>query len=461
MKTLYDKIWENHVVAKKDNGMDLIYIDRHLIHEVTSPQAFEGLRSGNRSVRKPSKVAAVADHNTPTKDITNITDPESSAQLEALGKNVKDFGIEKYYPLGDFHNGIVHVTMPEQGLTLPGTTLVCGDSHTTTHGAFGSIAFGIGTSQVEHVLATQTLPLPKAQNMKIEINGKLTKGVYSKDLILYIIGEIGTKGGTNCAIEFCGSTIESMSMEERMTICNMAIEAGARFGLIAPDETTIEYLRGRKFAPKDEMFEKAATFWRTLHSDKGCKFDKEYTFDASKIEPQVTWGTSPEDCVGISETVPVADSDTKKRALEYMGLTAGTKMTNIELDVVFIGSCTNSRIEDLRIVADLVKGMSVNKNVQAIVVPGSGVVKKQAEEEGLAKIFTEAGFEWRNPGCSMCLAMNSDKLKNGQRCASTSNRNFEGRQGRGGRTHLVSPAMAAMAAVHGKFVDVRPFIKKD
>ncbi len=457
-KTLYDKIWDAHVVNyDQKSDMYLIYIDRHLIHEVTSPQAFDGIRVNNRTVVHPEKTMAVADHNTPTKDIATIKDAESKIQLEALGKNTSDFGIE-YWPLGHANNGIVHVVGPDLGFTLPGITLVCGDSHTATHGAFGAIACGIGTSQVEHVLATQTLSMSKSKNMKIEVNGKLQQGITPKDAILHIIGIIGTAGGTGYAIEFCGDIFEQMSMEGRMTVCNMTIEAGARFGIIAPDEKTFAYLKGKPKAPKGEEWNRAVEYWKTLKSDKDAFFDKIITIDATKIKPTVTWGTSPEDVVSIDGYVPKCDSETKKRALDYMGLKEGMKITDIQIDKVFIGSCTNSRIEDMRAVAAIVKGKKIASNLEAMIVPGSYVVKNMAEEEGLDKIFMDSGFEWRNPGCSMCLAMNEDKLKPYERCASTSNRNFEGRQGYLGRTHLMSPVMAAAAAIAGHLIDFRELI---
>jgi 3-isopropylmalate/(R)-2-methylmalate dehydratase large subunit len=456
MKTLYDKIWDSHVVEHdKSSGMSLIYIDRHLIHEVTSPQAFDGLRAANRAVAHPKKTMAIADHNTPTKDITIVKDPESRIQLETLKKNTDEFGIE-YFPLGHKNNGIVHVVGPDLGFTLPGVTLVCGDSHTATHGAFGAIACGIGTSQVEHVLATQTLWMDKSKNMKIEVKGVLGKGITSKDVILHIIGVIGTAGGTGYAIEFCGNVFEEMSMEGRMTVCNMTIEGGARFGIIAPDEKTFAYLKGKEKSPKGSEWDRAVEYWRTLKTDNGAKFDKEVLIKAEDIKPTVTWGTSPEDVVAFDGVVPTAANDTKKRSLEYMGLEGGMPISDIKFDKVFIGSCTNSRIEDLREVAKIVKGKKIAESItEAIIVPGSYVVKQMAEDEGLAAIFIDTGFEWRNPGCSMCLAMNDDKLKPRERCASTSNRNFEGRQGYLGRTHLMSPAMAAGVAVNGNIVDVR------
>jgi 3-isopropylmalate/(R)-2-methylmalate dehydratase large subunit len=461
-RTLYDKIFEDHVVDRQPDGTCLIYIDRHLVHEVTSPQAFEGLRMANRKVRAPEKTLAVVDHNVPTSDRRfGIDDPESKIQVETLAKNAKDFGIEYYNEL-DVRQGIVHVIGPEQGFTLPGTTIVCGDSHTSTHGAFGALAHGIGTSEVEHVLATQTLIQRKAKNMRVIVDGKLPEGVTAKDIILAIIGEIGTAGGTGHVIEYAGEAIRSLSMEGRMTICNMSIEAGARAGMIAPDEKTFEYLKGRPKAPKGAAWDMAMRYWETLHSDEGAHFDREVRLDAANLPPLVTWGTSPEDVVSVTGTVPDPDSvedeakrAAMKRALDYMGLTPGTKITDIKLDRVFIGSCTNGRIEDLREVARIAKGKKVAPHVYAMVVPGSGLVKQQAEAEGIDKILKEAGFDWREAGCSMCLGMNPDQLKPRERCASTSNRNFEGRQGRLGRTHLVSPAMAAAAAIAGHFVDVR------
>ena len=460
-KTLYDKIWDAHLVEEKPGETPLIYIDRHLVHEVTSPQAFEGLRNTGRKVRRPELTLAVADHNVPTKDRDKgITDPESREQVAALAKNTKDFGIE-YFAMDDVRAGIVHIIGPEQGWTLPGTTIVCGDSHTSTHGAFGAIAFGIGTSDVEHVLATQTLLMPKSKNMRVTVNGKLPDGVTAKDIALAVIAKIGTAGGTGYVIEYAGEAVRGLSMEGRMTLCNLTIEGGARAGLIAADETTINYIKGRPRAPKGANFEAAANYWRTLKSDPDAKFDAEVTLDARDIVPMVTWGTSPEQALPVTENVPdPAKMEEHKRAaaeraLDYMGLQAGMKLTDIKVDHVFIGSCTNGRIEDLRAAAAIARGKKVSAGVNAIVVPGSGLVKEQAEEEGLDKIFLDAGFEWRDPGCSMCLAMNADKLKEGERCASTSNRNFEGRQGRGGRTHLVSPAMAAAAAITGHLTDVR------
>lgn len=463
-KTLYDKIWDDHVVDQQPDGTCLLYIDRHLVHEVTSPQAFEGLRMTNRKVRHPEKTLAVVDHNVPTTDRTKgIDDPDSALQVETLGKNANEFGID-YFNEVDIRQGIVHIVGPEQGFTLPGTTIVCGDSHTSTHGAFGALAHGIGTSEVEHVLATQTLIQKKAKNMLVQVDGQLPEGVTAKDIILAIIGEIGTAGGTGHVIEFAGEAIRSLSMEGRMTVCNMTIEGGARAGLIAPDEKTFEYFKDRPRAPKGAAWDAAVAYWKKLHTDEGAHFDKVIKLDAAKLPPIVTWGTSPEDVVSISGVVPnpedAPDANKKAamyRALEYMGLEPGMKITDIALDRVFIGSCTNGRIEDLRAVAKVVEGKKVADTVNAMIVPGSGLVKEQAEAEGLDKIFVAAGFDWREPGCSMCLAMNADKLSPKERCASTSNRNFEGRQGRQGRTHLVSPAMAAAAAITGKFVDIREF----
>ena len=462
-KTLYDKIFDDHVVDRQPDGTCLLYIDRHLVHEVTSPQAFEGLRLTGRPVRAPQKTLAVVDHNVPTSDRTKgIEEEESRIQVETLAQNAKDFGIE-YYSERDKRQGIVHVIGPEQGFTLPGTTIVCGDSHTSTHGAFGALAHGIGTSEVEHVLATQTLIQKKARNMLVEVKGSLGKGVTAKDIVLAIIGEIGTAGGTGSVIEFAGSAIRDLTMEGRMTVCNMTIEGGARAGLIAPDEKTFAYLKDRPKAPKGAHWDQALKFWETLKTDEGAHFDRVVTLDANNLPPIVSWGTSPEDVVSIAGAVPdpaaIADEvkrQSKERALSYMGLTPGTKMTDIELDVVWIGSCTNGRIEDLRAVAKVVEGKTISSRLAyAMIVPGSGLVKEQAEAEGLDRIFTAAGFQWREPGCSMCLGMNPDQLKPGQRCASTSNRNFEGRQGFKGRTHLVSPAMAAAAAIAGRFVDIR------
>jgi 3-isopropylmalate/(R)-2-methylmalate dehydratase large subunit len=461
-RTLYDKIWDDHVVDQQPDGTCLLYIDRHLVHEVTSPQAFEGLRLANRKVHAPQKTLAVVDHNIQTTDRSGgIADPESRLQVETLAKNARDFGIE-YYDEFDSRQGIVHIIGPEQGFTLPGTTIVCGDSHTSTHGAFGALAHGIGTSEVEHVLATQTLIQSKAKNMRVVVDGVLGAGVTAKDIILAIIGEIGTAGGTGHVIEYAGEAIRALSMEGRMTVCNMSIEGGARAGLVAPDAKAFAYLRDRPKAPKGAAWDQAQRYWETLVSDEGAHFDTEIRLDAGKLPPIVTWGTSPQDVATITGSVPRiedAASEQKRasieRALAYMGLKGGEKITDLELDRVFIGSCTNGRIEDLRAAARIVEGKSVNPRVNAMVVPGSGLVKMQAEAEGLDKIFVAAGFEWREPGCSMCLAMNPDKLAPGERCASTSNRNFEGRQGFRGRTHLVSPAMAAAAAIAGRFVDVR------
>ncbi|MBD8905884.1 3-isopropylmalate dehydratase large subunit [Methylorubrum zatmanii] len=461
-RTLYDKIWDDHVVDVQPDGSALLYIDRHLVHEVTSPQAFEGLRVAGRTVRAPGKTLAVVDHNVQTSDRSKgIEDPESRTQLEALAENVRDFGIEFYDAL-DRRQGIVHIIGPEQGFTLPGQTIVCGDSHTSTHGAFGALAHGIGTSEVEHVLATQTLIQRKAKNMRITVDGSLAPGVTAKDIILAIIGEIGTAGGTGHVIEYAGEAIRSLSMEGRMTICNMSIEGGARAGMVAPDETTYAYVKDRPKAPKGTAFDAARRYWESLTTDEGAHFDREIRLDAGNLPPLVSWGTSPEDIVSILGTVPdpaqIADENkrqSKEKALAYMGLTPGTKMTDLTLDRVFIGSCTNGRIEDLRIVAKMVEGRKVHDGVSAMVVPGSGLVKAQAEAEGIDRILKAAGFDWREPGCSMCLGMNPDKLRPGERCASTSNRNFEGRQGPRGRTHLVSPAMAAAAAVAGRFVDIR------
>ncbi|MEL6819160.1 MAG: 3-isopropylmalate dehydratase large subunit [Pseudomonadota bacterium] len=462
-RTLYDKIWDDHVVHTGEDGTSLLYIDRHLVHEVTSPQAFEGLRLAERAVRAPEKTLAVVDHNVPTSPDRHlgIKNEESRIQVEALAKNAADFGIE-YYSETDRRQGIVHIVGPEQGFTLPGMTIVCGDSHTSTHGAFGALAHGIGTSEVEHVLATQTLRQKKAKNMLVRVDGVAPEGVTAKDIILAIIGEIGTAGGTGHVIEFAGDAIKALSMEGRMTVCNMTIEGGARAGLIAPDETTFDYIKDKPRAPKGAAWDMAMDYWKTLVTDEGAHFDKIVTLDAANLPPIVSWGSSPEDVVSIEGVVPnpdeIEDANTRSskwRALEYMGLKPGTKMTDIELDRVFIGSCTNGRIEDLRAVASVVEGKKVAERVDAMIVPGSGLVKAQAEQEGLDKIFIEAGFDWREPGCSMCLAMNDDRLKPEERCASTSNRNFEGRQGFKGRTHLVSPAMAAAAAVAGRFVDVR------
>jgi 3-isopropylmalate/(R)-2-methylmalate dehydratase large subunit len=461
-RTLYDKIWDDHVVDTQPDGTCLLYIDRHLVHEVTSPQAFEGLRLTGRKVRAPQKTLAVVDHNVPTTDRSLPNeDPESATQIEALAQNARDFGIE-YYNEFDLRQGIVHIIGPEQGFTLPGTTIVCGDSHTSTHGAFGALAHGIGTSEVEHVLATQTLIQSKAKNMRVTVDGALPAGVTAKDVILAIIGEIGTAGGTGHVIEFAGEAIRGLSMEGRMTVCNMTIEGGARAGLIAPDEKTFAYLKDRPKAPKGAAWDEAVRFWQTLHTDEGAFFDREIRLDGANLPPVVTWGTSPEDVVSVSGIVPDPDAipdenkrRSKQRALEYMGLKAGTRITDIAIDRVFIGSCTNGRIEDLRAAAKIVEGKRVAQSVNAMIVPGSGIVKMQAEAEGLDAIFKAAGFDWREPGCSMCLAMNPDRLSPQERCASTSNRNFEGRQGFKGRTHLVSPAMAAAAAIAGHFVDVR------
>ncbi|SDE05004.1 3-isopropylmalate dehydratase large subunit [Rhodospira trueperi] len=461
-QTLFDKIWASHLIERQDDGTCLIYIDRHLVHEVTSPQAFEGLRMAGRAVRAPKATLAVADHNVPTTDrAAGIADPESALQVQTLEDNCGAFGVQ-YLSMADIRQGIVHIVGPEQGFTLPGATIVCGDSHTATHGAFGALAFGIGTSEVEHVLATQTLRQMLAKNMRVRIDGSVGAGVTAKDIVLAIIGRIGTAGGTGHVIEYAGDAIRALSMEGRMTVCNMSIEAGARAGLIAPDETTFAYLQGRPMAPKGAAWEAAVQWWKTLKSDPGATFDTEVVIDATAIAPQVTWGTSPENVLPITGTVPdpAAESDPNRRAaieraLGYMGLSAGMKLTDIPIDRVFIGSCTNGRIEDLRAAAALAKGRKVADGIGAMVVPGSGLVKEQAEEEGLDRVFLEAGFEWREPGCSMCLAMNADRLEPGERCASTSNRNFEGRQGRGGRTHLMSPEMAVAAAVTGRLTDAR------
>ena len=464
-KTLYDKIWDAHVAHEADDGTCLLYIDRHLVHEVTSPQAFEGLRLAGRSVRAPEKTIAVPDHNVPTTidRESGIDNQESRIQVEALDKNARDFGVH-YYPVSDIRQGIVHIVGPEQGWTLPGMTVVCGDSHTATHGAFGAVAHGIGTSEVEHVLATQTLIQKKSKNMKVEIKGKLRPGVTAKDITLSVIGATGTAGGTGYVIEYCGEAIRDLSMEGRMTVCNMAIEGGARAGLIAPDEKTFEYCKGRPHAPKGAAWEQAVEYWKSLFTDDGAHFDKVIEIDGEDIAPVVTWGTSPEDVLPITDSVPAPESfqggkvEAVKRSLDYMGLSAGQKLTDIKIDTVFIGSCTNGRIEDLRAAAKILEGKKVKDGMRAMVVPGSGLVRAQAEEEGLADIFKDAGFEWRLAGCSMCLAMNPDQLSEGERCASTSNRNFEGRQGYKGRTHLVSPAMAAAAAVTGYLTDVREMI---
>ena len=460
--TLYDKIWDDHLVHMQDDGTGLLYIDRHLVHEVTSPQAFEGLRMTDRKVRAPEKTLAVVDHNIPTTNRAGgIENEESRIQVEALAANAAEFGVE-YFSETDNRQGIVHIIGPEQGFTLPGMTIVCGDSHTSTHGAFGALAHGIGTSEVEHVLATQTLIQKKAKNMKIEVTGSLSDGITAKDIILAIIGEIGTAGGTGYVIEFCGSAIESLSMEGRMTVCNMTIEGGARAGLIAPDAKTFEYIKGRPKAPTGGDWDKAMAYWETLKSDDGALFDKVITIDANNLTPIVSWGSSPEDVIAVIGAVPdpakIEDENkraSKQRALDYMGLEPGTKITDIKIDRVWIGSCTNGRIEDLRAAAAVLDGKKIADTVSAMIVPGSGLVKAQAEAEGLDKIFINAGAEWREPGCSMCLAMNDDRLKPEERCASTSNRNFEGRQGFKGRTHLVSPAMAAAAGIAGHFVDVR------
>jgi 3-isopropylmalate/(R)-2-methylmalate dehydratase large subunit len=461
-RTLYDKIWDDHLVHEADDGTCLIYVDRHLVHEVTSPQAFEGLRMAKRKVHAPGKTLAVVDHNVPTSDRSKPNpDPESATQIAALAENAREFGIE-YYNEHDKRQGIVHVIGPEQGFTLPGTTIVCGDSHTSTHGAFGALAHGIGTSEVEHVLATQTLIQSKAKNMRVTVDGKLPDGVGAKDIILAIIGEIGTAGGTGHVIEYAGEAIRALSMEGRMTVCNMSIEGGARAGMVAPDEKTYAYLKDRPKAPKGADWDRAMRYWESLLTDEGAAFDVEVKLDAAKLPPIVSWGTSPEQVISVTGRVPVPSEivlENKRiaaeRSLEYMGLKGGEKITDIKLDRVFIGSCTNGRIEDLRQVAKIVAGRKVSERVNAMIVPGSGLVKEQAEAEGLDKIFKAAGFDWREPGCSMCLAMNPDKLAPGERCASTSNRNFEGRQGYKGRTHLVSPSMAAAAAIAGHFVDIR------
>jgi 3-isopropylmalate/(R)-2-methylmalate dehydratase large subunit len=462
--TLYDKIWKDHLVDIQDDGTALLFVDRHLVHEVTSPQAFEGLRSSNRKVRHPALTLAVADHNVPTTDRTKgIADEDSKIQVETLEKNCKEFGVQ-LFGMDDKRQGIVHIIGPEQGFTQPGTVIVCGDSHTATHGAFGALAFGIGTSEVEHVLATQTLVQKKAKNFRINVNGKLPLGVTSKDVILQIIGKIGTAGGTGCVVEYAGNLISSLSVEQRMTICNMTIEGGARAGLIAPDQKIFDYLNGKPMSPTGENWNKAVENWEKLKSDDGASFDKEINLDANEIKPMITWGTSPQDVITIDGKIPnpsnEKDEDKKnsiERALKYMGLKPDMSATDIKIDKVFIGSCTNGRIEDLREAAKILKDKKKASHVHAMVVPGSGLVKEQAEQEGLDKIFINSGFEWREPGCSMCLAMNADKLKPEERCASTSNRNFEGRQGRGGRTHLVSPGMAAAAAISGNLEDVRKF----
>ena len=463
-KTLFDKIWSDHLVGQRDDGTSLLYIDRHLVHEVTSPQAFEGLKLSNRRVRRPEATFATADHNVPTINRENISDEQSRIQVETLAKNTKEHNIE-YFELTDRRQGIVHIIGPEQGITQPGMTMVCGDSHTSTHGAFGALAFGIGTSEVEHVLATQTIVQKPAKNMRISVNGKLPFGVTSKDLILYIIGQIGTAGGNGHVIEYAGTSLKPLSMESRMTICNMSIEAGARAGLIAPDQTTFDYIKGRPYAPSNEHWEKAIEYWSSLPSDQDAFYDNELIINSDEIDPMVTWGTSPEDVVAVSGFVPDPSSGKTEnkqksiqRSLDYMGLKSGTKITDIKLDKIFIGSCTNGRIEDLRNVASIVKDKKISSHISGMIVPGSGLVKKQAEEEGLSKIFIDAGFEWRDAGCSMCLGMNPDQLKPGERCASTSNRNFEGRQGRGGRTHLMSPELAAASAIRGNISDIRDFI---
>ena len=462
-KTLYDKLWDSHVVRIDEDGTALLYIDRHLVHEVTSPQAFEGLRMAGRKLWRANSILATPDHNVPTTDRSaGISDPVSRLQVETLGQNCSEFGITEF-DMADHRQGIVHVIGPEQGATLPGMTVVCGDSHTSTHGAFAALAFGIGTSEVEHVMATQCLIQKKSKNMRVTVDGKVAEGITAKDIVLHIIGEIGTAGGTGCTIEFAGEAITNLSMEGRMTVCNMTIEAGARAGLIACDQTTLDYVRGRPFAPQGEAWEQAITCWADLHSDADAVFDREVVIDAQDIAPQVTWGTSPEMVCAVHQRVPdpAQEPDPIKaggmqNALDYMGLKANTPLDQVFVDKIFIGSCTNSRIEDLRAAASVVKGRKVADSVKlAMVVPGSGLIKQQAEDEGLDRIFIEAGFEWREPGCSMCLGMNADQLGSGERCASTSNRNFEGRQGQGGRTHLVSPAMAAAAAVKGHFTDVR------
>ena len=464
-KTLYDKIWEDHLITEDNDGTSLLYVDRHLVHEVTSPQAFEGLRMSNRTVRSPEKTIAVPDHNVPTTldREEGIANKESRIQVEALDKNAIDFGIN-YYPVNDIRQGIVHIIGPEQGWTLPGMTIVCGDSHTATHGAFGALAHGIGTSEVEHVLATQTLIQKKSKNMKVEVNGTLGLGVTAKDVTLSIIGETGTAGGTGHVIEYAGSVISDLSVEGRMTVCNMAIEGGARAGLIAPDQKTFDYIKGRPHAPKGSNWEMAINSWKQLYSDDGSRFDKLVIIDGNNIAPVVTWGTSPEDVLPINEIIPNPnDFDVQKkqaveRSLNYMGLIPGQKLEEVKIDTVFIGSCTNGRIEDLREVAKIMEGKKVKEGIRAMIVPGSGLVREQAEEEGIAQKLKEAGFEWRLAGCSMCLAMNPDQLSPEERCAATSNRNFEGRQGRGGRTHLMSPAMAAAAAITGHLTDVRNLI---
>ncbi len=462
--TIYDKIWNEHLVHQQEDGTSLLFVDRHLIHEVTSPQAFEGLRSSNRKVRQPKLTLAVADHNVPTTDRTKgISDKESKIQVDTLDSNCKEFGIQ-IFGMNDKRQGIVHIIGPEQGFTQPGTIIVCGDSHTATHGAFGALAFGIGTSEVEHVLATQTLVQKKSKNFRINVNGKLPIGVTSKDVILQIIGKIGTAGGTGCVIEYAGDLISNLSVENRMTICNMTIEGGARAGLIQPDQKVFDYLKDKPMSPKGDSWKKALEYWSNLKSDEGANFDKEINLDGKDIKPMVTWGTSPQDVVTIDGKVPNPKNETDldkknsiERSLKYMGLKSDISVQDIKIDKVFIGSCTNGRIEDLREAAKILKDKKIAKHVNAMVVPGSGLVKEKAEQEGLDKIFINSGFEWREPGCSMCLAMNADKLKPGERCASTSNRNFEGRQGRGGRTHLVSPGMAAAAAISGNLDDVRKY----
>ncbi len=467
-KTLYDKIWDAHVVSTEPDGTCLLYIDRHLVHEVTSAQAFEGLRINQRKVRRPELTLAVVDHNVPTTDRSKgIDDPDSKLQIDTLRDNTEEFGVE-YYNEQDIRQGIVHVIGPEQGFTLPGTTVVCGDSHTATHGAFGALAHGIGTSEVEHVLASQTLLQNKSKNMLVNVTGKLAPGITAKDLTLAIIATTGTAGGTGHVIEYSGEAIRTLSMEGRMTLCNMAIEGGARAGMVAPDEITFAYLKGRPKSPKGDDWDNAVEYWKTLHSDEGAHFDTVIEIDATTIAPIVTWGTSPEDAIAITENVPDPKNfqdehkqSAAKRSLEYMGLTAGTPLTEIKIDKVFIGSCTNSRIEDLREVAKIVEGNKTAAHVNAMVVPGSGLVKAQAEKEGIAEILIQAGFDWREPGCSMCLGMNPDRLQPGERCASTSNRNFEGRQGSGGRTHLMSPAMAAAAAITGRLTDIRTLQKTE
>ncbi|PIE14313.1 MAG: 3-isopropylmalate dehydratase large subunit [Rhodobacterales bacterium] len=465
-KTLYDKIWDSHIAHQDQDGTCLLYIDRHLVHEVTSPQAFEGLRMAGRKVHAPDKTIAVPDHNVPTtldRIKGEVKDEDSRIQLAALDQNAREFGVH-YYPVNDVRQGIVHIVGPEQGWTLPGMTVVCGDSHTATHGAFGALAHGIGTSEVEHVLATQTLIQKKSKNLKVEVTGKLMPGVTPKDVTMAIIGKTGTSGGTGYVIEYCGQVIRDMSMEGRMTVCNMAIEGGARAGLIAPDQTTYDYVKGRPHAPKGEEWQQALAWWKTLYSDEGAHFDKVVVLKGEDIAPTVTWGTSPEDALPITATVPYPSDfeggkvEAAQRALDYMGLTAGMKLTDIEIDTVFIGSCTNGRIEDLRAAAEILRGRKIKEGIRAMIVPGSGLVRAQAEAEGLHQIFLDAGFEWRLAGCSMCLAMNPDRMEPGERSASTSNRNFEGRQGRDSRTHLVSPAMAAAAAITGHLTDVRDLI---